>query len=176
MPNWQIGMCSHWFCIFFSNPRGAGGHMVVCHSVLFAGGVRKGMYQHWININFKALHAHRNSPMVTEPLFFGCECRSSGTKAVVAMDSFRAWKAPVAPGDNGDHLPLKCGPRIWCWWMLVVKKPWDMRDIYEISAASATFSFAYGSTWLVTASAGHLSKLPWTQCQGNALHMRRSYH
>ena len=51
---------------------------------------------------------------------------SSGAKAVVAMDSFRAWKAPVAPGEKPS--PLEMCPEYgadgagMCWYVPVIKK------------------------------------------------------
>lgn len=104
-------------------------------------------------------------------------CRASGAKAVVAMDSFRAWKAPVAPGEkHRETISPWNVSRIWCWWcwyVLVIKKQKKKhgeifkKHIGDISYIQ--FSIWKSSRYLI-ASAGHLSKLPWTQCKGNALH------
>ena len=75
------------------------------------------------------------------------EC-ASGAKAVVAMDSFRAWKAPVAPGEKPS--PLEMSPEYgadgagMCWSLKNQKKNMGRysKNILEISA---TFSLAYGS-------------------------------
>ena len=94
------------------------------------------------------------------------EC-ASGAKAVVAMDSFRAWKAPVAPGEKPS--PLEMSPEYgadgagMCWYVLVIKKSKKKhgeifkKHIGDISYIQ--FSIWKSSRYLI-ASAGHLSKLP----------------
>lgn len=148
----------HWFTHFFSNSRGARGHVVMCHLQWCPWGCIYLIYiSDWMNINFKALHAFFASaiesphlkflwklwsqnhtepyiwyiwPMVDitksiDPWRVLAEC-ASGAKAVVAMDSFRAWKAPVAPGEKPS--PLEMSPEYgadgagMCWYVLVIKK------------------------------------------------------
>ena len=82
---------------------------------------------------------YRTRPMVDitksiDPWRVLAEC-ASGAKAVVAMDSFRAWKAPVAPGEKPS--PLEMSPEYgadgagMCWSLKNQKKTWgDIQKTY----------------------------------------------